>query len=50
MKTAGFVIRFIFVMLGVLITCALATFFLAIFKLSDVQQAVEFFTNLLKIS
>ena len=50
MKTVGFVIRFLFVMLGILITCSIATFFLSIFMLDDVRQAVEFFTNLLKIS
>ena len=49
MKTVGFIIRFLFIMIGLSITFCMATFFLSVFMLEEVQQAVEFFTNLLKI-
>lgn len=45
MKTVGFVIRFLFVMLGVIVISAIGAFFLSVFKLTDIQNAVEFFKN-----
>lgn len=47
MKTIGFIIRFIFIMFGIVASSAIATFFISIFKLEQVKNAVEFFKNLL---
>lgn len=47
MKTLGFVIRFLFFMFGCFCASAIATFFLSVFKLEDVKNAVEFFKNFL---
>ena len=45
MKTIGFIIRFLFVMIGAFSMSAIATFFLSVFKLEDVKNAVDFFKN-----
>ena len=47
MKTLGFIVRFLFTMVGIAACSALATFFVAIFNLQGVQNAVEFFKHLI---
>ena len=46
MKTLGFIVRFLFAMVGIVACSALATFFISIFNLEGVENSLNFFKNL----